>query len=110
MKLEFGPVEGRDDEAIEVYGRADHCGTALAGGGRWDRGRLPLARHQQRDGLRLEGRILNSKRSEIGTILNRVPPKMLGIIKWALDDFCGPYTRPTVRRRLELGELRGDDN
>jgi phage terminase large subunit-like protein len=28
MKLESGPLEGPDDEAIEVYGRADHCGSA----------------------------------------------------------------------------------
>ena len=26
MKLESDPKEGPDDEAIEVYGRADHCG------------------------------------------------------------------------------------
>ena len=25
MKLESGPFEGPDDEAIEVHGRADHC-------------------------------------------------------------------------------------
>jgi hypothetical protein len=27
VKLESGPKEGPDDEAIEVYGRADHCGA-----------------------------------------------------------------------------------
>ena len=32
MKLESGLKEGPDDEAIEVYGRADHCGAARAGG------------------------------------------------------------------------------
>ena len=34
MKLESDPKEGPGDEAIEVYGRADHRGFARAGGGR----------------------------------------------------------------------------
>jgi putative transposase len=33
VKLESGLKEGLDDEAIEVHGRADHCGAARAGAG-----------------------------------------------------------------------------
>jgi len=33
VKLESGLKEGPDNEAIEVHGRADHCGAARAGGG-----------------------------------------------------------------------------
>jgi putative transposase len=32
VKLESGPLEGPDHEAIEVHGRADHRGVAGAGG------------------------------------------------------------------------------
>jgi hypothetical protein len=36
----WGTAEGRpDDEAIEVHGRADHCGASGAGGGAFDRPR-----------------------------------------------------------------------
>ena len=35
--------EGLDDEAIEVHGRADYCGSARAGGGAFDRRGLPQA-------------------------------------------------------------------
>jgi hypothetical protein len=57
VKLESDPKEGPDDEAIEVYGRADHWGFARAGGGRFDRGHLPQAWDQQRDLLWLEGEV-----------------------------------------------------
>jgi transposase-like protein len=33
VELESGLKEGLDDEAIEVHGRADHCGAARKGGG-----------------------------------------------------------------------------
>jgi Transposase len=49
VKLESGPKEGPDDEAIEVYGRADHCGATGAGGGAFDRRGLPQARDRHGD-------------------------------------------------------------
>jgi len=54
-KLESGLKEGPDDEAIEVHGRADHCGATRAGGRGFDRGGVPQARDQHGDVLRLEG-------------------------------------------------------
>ena len=42
-------LEGDGDEAVEVHGRADHCGPAGARGRIEDRGCLPQARDQQRD-------------------------------------------------------------
>jgi hypothetical protein len=58
----FPPVEARvrsegrtGREAIEVHGRADHCGAARAGGGAFDRRGLPQAWDQHGDVLRLEG-------------------------------------------------------
>src|SRR5581483_2555546 len=57
MKLESGPKEGPDHEAIEVYGRADHWDFARAGGRGFDRGGLPQARDQQRHVLCLEGEV-----------------------------------------------------
>jgi hypothetical protein len=57
MRLESGPKEGPDDEAIEVYGRADHCGAARAGSGDVYGGCLPQARDQQRDVLCVEGEV-----------------------------------------------------
>jgi len=44
-------LEGPDDEAIEVHGRADHCGAARAGG----RGE--------------DGRCLSSPRDQLGDVL-----------------------------------------
>jgi hypothetical protein len=49
VKLESGPKEGPDDEAIEVYGRADHCVAARAGGRAFDRRGVPQARDQHGD-------------------------------------------------------------
>src|SRR6185437_9112416 len=57
MKLESGLKEGPDDEAIEVHGRADHCGAARAGGRAFDRRGVPQARDQHGDVLRLEGQV-----------------------------------------------------
>jgi hypothetical protein len=57
MKLESGLKEGPDDEAIEVHGRADHCGSAGAGGRTFDRRGLPQARDQHSDIPRLEGEV-----------------------------------------------------
>jgi hypothetical protein len=48
VKLESGPLEGSDDEAIAVHGRADHH-PARAGGGSEDCGRLSLGQ-VRRDG------------------------------------------------------------
>ena len=51
MKLEFGPEEGPDHEAIEVQRRADHRHLAGAGGGQPDGRGVPPAEVCRRHGI-----------------------------------------------------------
>src|SRR5260370_35113725 len=51
------PVEGSDDEAEQIYGRADHWDSAGAGIRRIGGGPVPEARHEQRQLVWLEGAV-----------------------------------------------------
>jgi hypothetical protein len=103
IKVRLLKIAASRTEAITVYGRADHCGVARAGGRRADRGGLSQTRRQLGDVLQMEGGVRRTGRiggqaaegalAGFGSARRRPAERLSGLVS-ARD--CAHFTASTA--------------